>query len=131
MFWEEKKIVLWYLLTLGKIITTKAEGKYPEVRFHKDHFECAYCHKVFHFIPLSLFSRSPFLVCSTNSFTNSWRIWLDKNTNVTPKNSIAVLVTYNYSNKSQVGTDIFCILFIHSILFQNHIINIIINHHLN
>jgi len=29
----------------GKIVTTKAEGKYPEVRFHKDHFECAYCHK--------------------------------------------------------------------------------------
>jgi paxillin len=29
----------------GKIVTTKAEGKYPEIRFHKDHFECAYCHK--------------------------------------------------------------------------------------
>jgi len=29
----------------GKVVTTKAEGNFPEVRFHRDHFKCAYCNK--------------------------------------------------------------------------------------
>lgn len=34
-----------YLTYSGKIVTMKADGKYPEVRFHRDHFNCTYCHK--------------------------------------------------------------------------------------
>lgn len=28
----------------GKIITMKAEGNNPQVMFHKEHFNCTYCH---------------------------------------------------------------------------------------